>query len=132
MRSSFVFAKKQQARLFALCLLFCIVFLGASATPVTNHEGAMNGTVRVYLSSLGQPSCLDLTICGAYSLDGTAATALTDGSTATVNFSAASGALSLTRNGVTTSMGSSFRLRRHAGDADSGVKIRQARVPGNR
>ena len=132
MRSSFVFAKKQQARLFALCLLFCIVFLGASAAPVTNHEGAMNGTVRVYLSSQGQPSRLDLTICGAYSLDGTAATALADGSTATVNFSAASGALSLTRNGVTTSMGSSFRLRRHAGDADSGVKIRQARVPGNR
>ena len=132
MRTSLFFAKQQQARLLALCLLLCAVFWGASAAPVTNNEGAMSGTVRVYLSSLGQPSRLDLTICGSYSLDGTAATSLTDGSTATVNFSASSGALSLTRNGVTTSMGSSFRLRRHAGNADSGVKIRQARVPGNR
>ena len=124
--------KKRQARLWTLCLLFLLAFFRAAAAPVQQNEGAVNGTVRVYLSSLGQPSRLDLTICGDYSLDGTAATALPDGSTATVNFSAASGTLSLTRGGVTTAMGSSFRLRRHAGSQDSGIKIRQARVPGNR
>ncbi|MBR1606165.1 MAG: SH3 domain-containing protein [Clostridia bacterium] len=132
MRFGISFVNKQQARLLALCLLFLFILFRAAAAPAANNEGAVNGTVRVYLSSLGQPSRLDLTVCGDYSLDGTAATALPDGSTLTVNFSAASGALSLTRGGVTTAMGSSFRLRRHAGSQDSGIKIRQARVPGNR
>lgn len=132
MRFGTSFVPTRQAQLLALCLLFSIVIFTASAAQVQHNEGAVNGTVRVYLSSLGQPSRLDLTICGDYSLDGTAATALRDGSTATVQFSASSGALSLTRNGVTTSMGGSFRLRRHAGAGDSGVKIKQARVPSNR
>ena len=37
---------------------------------------AMDGMVRVYLSSLGQRSRVDVTVCGSYSLDGTAATAI--------------------------------------------------------
>lgn len=123
--------RKIGARLLALCLLLCLATPRAGADIIQAAEGATGGTVRVYLSSLGQPSRLDLTVCGAYSIDGTSATALPDGSTAIVNFNASTGALTLTRSGVSTAMGTDFRLRRHAWNGDSGIKIKQARVSGN-
>ena len=64
MRFGTSFVPKRQARLWTLCLLFSIVIFTASAAQVQHNEGAVNGTVRVYLSSLGQPSRLELTICG--------------------------------------------------------------------
>ena len=123
--------KKGMALLLAVCLLQCIAAPVSLADTVTTQEGAMNGMVRVYLSSLGNISRVNLTICGSYSLDGTAATALAENSQATVSINTSSGQLTLTRGGVSTTMGTDFRLRRHSGEGTNGVKISQARVSGN-
>ncbi|MBQ7455003.1 MAG: SH3 domain-containing protein [Clostridia bacterium] len=129
--------KKGTALLAALCLLATglaplpALAEGTASAPLTVREGAQSGMVRVYLSSLGQPSSLNLTICGSYSLDGTDATALANGSTVTVGFSSSTGRLTLKINGVTTDMGTEFRLCRHDAAGDNGVKISQARVGSN-
>ena len=117
------------AIVLAICLLLPGGFLSEAALA---EDTTMDGTVRVYLSSLGSPSRLDITICGSYSLDGSGATALANGSTVMVGFNSTTGQLTLTQNGVTTAMGTDFRLRRHTTSAaDNGVKISQARVSGN-
>ena len=117
------------AIVLAICLLLPGGFLSEAALA---EDTTMDGTVRVYLSSLGSPSRLDITICGSYSLDGSGATALANGSTVTVGFNSTTGQLTLTQNGVTTAMGTDFRLRRHTTSAaDNGVKISQARGSGN-
>ena len=117
------------AIVLAICLLLPGGFFSEAALA---EDTTMDGTVRVYLSSLGSPSRLDITICGSYSLDGNGATALANGSTVTVGFNSTTGQLTLTQNGVTTAMGTDFRLRRHTTSAaDNGVKISQARVSGN-
>ena len=117
------------AIVLAICLLLPGGFFSEAALA---EDTTMDGTVRVYLSSLGSPSRLDITICGSYSLDGSGATALANGSTVTVGFNSTTGQLTLTQNGVTTAMGTDFRLRRHTTSAaDNGVKISQARVSGN-
>ena len=117
------------AIVLAICLLLPGGFFSEAALA---EDTTMDGTVRVYLSSLGSPSRLDITICGSYSLDGSGATALANGSTVTVGFNSTTGQLTLTQNGVTTAMATDFRLRRHTTSAaDNGVKISQARVSGN-
>lgn len=97
------------AIVLAICLLLPGGFFSEAALA---EDTTMDGTVRVYLSSLGSPSRLDITICGSYSLDGSGATALANGSTVTVGFNSTTGQLTLTQNGVTTAMGTDFRLRR--------------------
>ena len=130
-----LFLRKKAALLLSVCLLFNILPYAQAdvltAAPISAAEGAANGMVRVYLSSLGQRSQLHITIDGSYSLDGTAATALPRGSTVTVGFSSATGQLTLTRGGETVSMGSDFRLRRHAAEGTNGVRIRESRVSSN-
>jgi stage II sporulation protein D len=123
-----------------LTLSLCLLLFGwASAdslssvdvdsAPLVTQSSAMDGMVRVYLSSLGSPSSLTLTISGSYSLsDGTT---LSSGETLTVSFNSTSGALTLTRNGTAYSMGKSFTLRRHTTTGSNGIKIAQARKPDN-
>lgn len=119
-------------RLLVLTLVLCLLPFGFDMpvmTAVSLADSApTDGMVRVFLSSLGNPSTLNLTVQGSYSLDGTASTAIAGGSQLTVNFNAATGALSLTRNGVTTNMGSGFTLRRHDTAGDNGIRISQART----
>ena len=119
--------KKWMALTAALCLLLS----AALAEPAAGQEAAVNGTVRVYLSSLGNISRVDVTVCGSYSLDGTAATALTENGRISVSLNTATGQLTLTRDGVSSAMGSDFRIRRHAREGVNGVKISQARVSAN-
>ena len=90
----------------------------------------MNGMVRVYLSSLGNPSRLDLTVVGNYSIS-TTGEFIASGSTLTVGFSSSTGAITLTHNGVKTNMGTSFSLRRHSASGTNGIKISQARESNN-
>ena len=61
------------AIVLAICLLLPGGFFSEAALA---EDTTMDGTARVYLSSLGSPSRLDITICGSYSLDGSGATAL--------------------------------------------------------
>ena len=129
MRNTVRFFRKGTALLLALCLLWLAMPVRADGAPL--REGAMDGMVRVYLSSLGQRSRVDVTVCGSYSLDGTGNTLLPENSRLSVSLNTATGQLTLTRDGVSSAMGGDFRLRRHAKDGENGVKISQARVSGN-
>lgn len=63
MRYTDVIFKKGAALLLAFILLL--------PSAAIADEAAMDGMVRVYLSSLGNRTRVDLTVCGSYSLDGT-------------------------------------------------------------
>ncbi len=103
--------------------------VSVNSAPLVTQSSSMDGMVRVYLSSLGSPSSLSLTISGSYSLsDGTN---LSNGETLTVSFNSSNGSLTLKRNGTSYSMGKSFTLRRHSTTGSNGIKIAQARKSGN-
>ena len=101
-----------------------------ASAPLSTKASAMNGMVRVYLSSLGSPSRLDLTVVGNYSIS-TTGEFISSGSSLTVGFSSSTGAITLTHNGVKTNMGTSFSLRRHSASGTNGIKISQARESNN-
>lgn len=101
-----------------------------ASAPLSTRASAMNGMVRVYLSSLGNPSRLDLTVVGNYSIS-TTGEFISSGSSLTVGFSSSTGAITLTHNGVKTNMGTSFSLRRHSASGTNGIKISQARESNN-
>ncbi len=130
--------QKVSGVIIALCLALH-PFLSALATtvgsttvesaPITTASTAVDGMVRVYLSSLGSPTSLTLTVQGNYSLS-TGAT-LTSGETLYVGFSSSTGAITLTRNGTKSNMGTYFALRRHSATGANGILISQARQPSN-
>ncbi len=99
------------------------------AAPYSKASGSIDGMVRVFLSSLGNPTTLNLTIAGNYSLS--TGTYLTNGETVTVGFSTSTGAITLTRNGTKTNMGTYFALRRHSATGTNGIRISQSRRPNN-
>ncbi|MDO5325564.1 MAG: SpoIID/LytB domain-containing protein [Clostridia bacterium] len=101
-----------------------------ASAPLTMGN-TQNGMVRVRLSSLGNPSKLNLTVYGSYSINGQVSRTLGNGAAVTVQFNSSTGQLTLTANGSTSSMGSAFRLCRHESGGQSGIKIAQGRVPGN-
>lgn len=101
-----------------------------ASAPLSTRASAMNGMVRVYLSSLGNPSRLDLTVAGNYSIS-TTGEFISSGSSLTVGFSSSTGAITLTHNGVKTNMGTSFSLQRHSASGTNGIKISQARESNN-
>jgi len=103
--------------------------VSVNSAPLVTQSSAVDGMVRVYLSSLGSPSSLTLTVSGSYSLSDN--TTLNSGETLNVSFNSSTGMLTLTRNGVAYSMGKSFTLRRHSTTGSNGIKIAQARKPGN-
>ena len=97
------------------------------SAPLTTKATALDGMVRVYLSSLGEPTTLTLTIAGNYSINGQTSRSLANGSTVTIGFSSSTGAITLTQNGQTTNMGRAFSLKRHSTTGENGIKIAQSR-----
>lgn len=125
--------KRTAAWLLLLCMLptFALGEVSVVSAPLSRAAAAENGMVRVFLSSLGNPGKLDLTVEGSYTIGGDTANALRDGDTLCVNFSSATGKLTLVRDGVTRDMGSAFTLTRHSTASGSGLRIAQAKKPGN-
>ena len=131
---------RSQAIRTLLSLILCCALLAApapaahaaalSSAPMRSGN-AQNGMVRVCLSSLGNPSVLNLTVYGSYTVNGKSSRSIASGSSVKVGFNSATGALTLTINGSTTDMGSAFKLRRHETSGQNGIKIAQGRVPGN-
>ena len=129
---------KKMKRIAALMMLLTLLF---SFTPSIHAEmlksaplsrgTTQDGMVRVRLSSLGNPSSLKLTVNGSYTVNGKTSKAIASGTVLNVGFSSSTGKLTLTHNGNTTDMGTSFKLRRHATDGSNGIKIAQGRVPSN-
>lgn len=112
-----------------VALASSVTTASVDAAPYSKASGSINGMVRVFLSSLGNPSALTLTIDGSYVLS--TGTALTAGETVSVGFSSSTGAITLTRGGVRTNMGTYFSLRRLSASGASGIRIAQARKPSN-
>lgn len=104
---------------------------GALLSAPLSAGNTQSGMVRVCLSSLGNPSLLQLTVQGVYSVNGSASRVLSSGASATVRFNSATGKLTLTAGGTTTDMGGGFQLRRHQSSVESGIKIAQGRVSKN-
>ncbi len=89
-----------------------------------------NGMVRVYLSSLGNPSRLDVTVKGNYRMT-PGAVDLPNGAQLTIEFSSSSGNLSVRYNGQTYQMGKKFSLFRRNSNDSNGLLIAQSRDSGN-
>ena len=104
---------------------------GALLSAPLSAGNTQSGMVRVCLSSLGNPSLLQLTVHGVYSVNGSASRVLSSGASATVRFNSTTGKLTLTAGGTTTDMGGGFQLRRHQSSVESGIKIAQGRVSKN-
>lgn len=128
--------KQKIITLLLSLILMCSLIPGGQAAetlrsaPLT-YGNTQNGMVRVNLSSLGNPSTLNLTVYGSYTVNGKSTKSISSGSSVKVNFNSNTGALSMTMNGVTTDMGSAFKLRRHETSGTNGIKIAQGRVPSN-
>ena len=131
---------KSLQSMLCLTVAFVMLFFTAAAADTLNNVSvlaaslssdhpSLNGMVRVYLSSLGSPSSLTLTVSGSYSLSN--GTSLANGEMLTVSINSSTGAITLTRGGTTYNMGSNFTLRRHSTTGSNGIKIAQARRPGN-
>jgi len=101
------------------------------SAPISKSTEALDGMVRVYLSSLGSVTGLDITVVGSYSVDGSVKLSLTDGQKVSIQFSPSSGQISMTTNGRTYAMGNEMALRRHQTSGESGLRIAQANRPNN-
>ncbi len=122
---------KRTEKLFHLMTLACVLVLlfCCAALPKEAQAGdVMDGTVRVWLASLGNPSEVDITVCGSYSLNGST---INNGTTLKVSFASSAGRLTLNMNGSTRDMGNSFTLKRHQLSGTNGLKIQQARQKNN-
>ncbi len=131
-------AVSKDLALWLMALWLCAALIPAAgaetvsvaSAPLTTQTAAVNGMVRVYLSSLGSPAVLNLKTQGSYSVSITGQQ-IDSGSSLTVELNRSTGALVLTCNGQKTNMGTSFSLRRHSSAGTSGLYIRQARESGN-
>lgn len=125
-----------------VCLFMCLVLLMtgwtasfAKATEVQSaplvQASTHNGMVRVYLSSMGSPTSLDITIAGSYSTSGNAELNLTNGETVNVSFNTTTGQITMNRGTQSYAMGQSMAFRRHAATGSNGLRIAQTRMPEN-
>ena len=125
-----------------ICLLLCFVLLmtgwTASFAKADDIQSAplvqastRNGMVRVYLSSMGNPTSLDITIAGSYSTSGKYDLSLTSGETVNIAFNKNNGQITMNRNGQSHQMGQQMAFRRHAAKGSNGLRIAQTRMPEN-
>ncbi|HPF88790.1 MAG TPA: SpoIID/LytB domain-containing protein, partial [Candidatus Limiplasma sp.] len=132
--------RKHLQSIVCLTVAFVMLFLNIAAAEtlstvmvesaaLSSSNPTLDGMVRVYLSSLGSPTSLTLTVSGSYSLSN--GTSLTNGESLSVSFNSSTGAITLGRSGAAYSMGSTFTLRRHSTTGSNGIKISEARKPGN-
>lgn len=101
------------------------------SAPLERSDEAINGMVRVYLSSIANPTSLDVTVSGSYSISGAYSLALDDGDAANVTFNTSTGEITLSVDGQSWNMGSEMAFRRHQTSGESSLKIAQARRPSN-
>lgn len=100
------------------------------SAPLVKSDDVLNGMVRVYLSSMGSPSALDVTVTGSYTVSGTDLV-LSSGDQVHVAFQSSTGGITLTSGGKTYAMGQEATFKRHQSGGESGLKIAQAKRPSN-
>ena len=115
-------------RYAALLLGLLLLLIPAALADDGVVQGTtVSGTVRVYLSSIGSNTSVDVDIAGSYSIGGDTSKALSRGQRITVRNSG--GTLVMSSGGGSQTMGSRFKLRRHQTSGENGVRIAQARYP---
>ncbi|MBR4080657.1 MAG: SH3 domain-containing protein, partial [Clostridia bacterium] len=127
-------------RWIAALLTAALVFMNVPAmaelpevrsAPLVYAKSPRNGMVRVYLSSMGAVTALDITVDGSYIADGAQDVSLTTGSKIRVALNTATGQLTLTAGGRTYAMGREMALRRRETSGTNGLRIAQAKKSGN-
>lgn len=134
MRGRFTGKAIRRVRFF--CLLMAALLLSPSALALTNAPlttgNNRSGMVRVYLSSLGSPTTVQLTLDGSYTVQGGSGKGFSRGSKMTVKMNASTGLITYTcGSGDAVSVGQSFTLRRHESNGENGIRIAQSRMPNN-
>ena len=122
--------RRLTAVLTVLCLLLTL-FPAMADTPALfaapiSAGGQRSGMVRVYLSSLDNPSKINITVSGSYSVNGDAQRALKYGTKLTVHFNAGTGELALQKGSTYQDMGSGFTLKRHRTEGENGLRIKES------
>lgn len=122
----------------ALVIMLTLTFAHASeygaqvvSAPISYVANARSGMVRVYLSSLGAPASLDVTVSGSYSVSGQTTMVLNSGEKLHIAFNSSSGQITMTRAGQSYDMGREMAFRRHMTESENGIQIAQSRKPGN-
>ncbi len=93
-------------KLLALTLIALLLLPGGSAEP----SEPVDGTLRVYLLSLGNIASIDFTLDGVYTVNGSSGFRLDKGTTFTLAL--VNGSIYLLSGGLTIQMGESFQLTR--------------------
>ena len=93
-------------KLLALTMIALLLLPGGSAEP----SEPVDGTLRVYLLSLGDITSIDFTLDGVYTVNGSPGFRLDKGTTFTLAL--ADGSIYLLSGGLTIQMGESFQLTR--------------------
>lgn len=116
-----------------LACLPCSVLADAQvqSAPLTTASTVRSGMVRVLLSSMQYPSALDITVYGDYTAEGDARVTLFNGAQVSIRMNTATGQITLITGGISYDMGRQVKLRRHQTTGQSGLKIAQAKRPGN-
>ena len=78
-----------------LCMPAQAEYPEVRSAPLVYAKAARNGMVRVYLSSMGSVTSLDITVDGKYTADGSQDVSLKTGSTVNVSFSTSTGKITL-------------------------------------
>ncbi len=126
----------RKVMIWMMILLLCLAAVPSFATevasaPLSQASSSRNGMVRVYLSSLGSPTTLNVTVAGNYTADGSQNLTLTTGETIRIAFSTSTGNITITAGGREYAMGQQVTLRRHATTGTNGIRIAQAKKSGN-
>jgi len=87
--------------------------------------------VRVYLSSLGRPTSLDVLVAGSYSVSGNHTMTLNQGESISISFNTSTGQITMQRGGMSYNMGQEMVFRRHQASGSNGLRIAQVRKPAN-
>jgi len=115
----------------AVCLSEASAEFEVPSAAFSKSGSTLDGMVRVYLSSVGTITSLDVTVSGSYQADGAQSLALSDGQKISVSFNSATGQITLNANGATYAMGREMALRRRQTSGESGLRIAQASKPSN-
>lgn len=101
------------------------------SAPLTRSTAVQDGMVRVYLSSMGSPTSLSVTVRGSYSVSGSVSMQLYEGDVVGIGFNTSTGQITMTVDGVTYAMGQEMALRRQQASGESALQIAQSKRPSN-
>ena len=124
--------KQKQKWLAFLCsLLLLLSSFGSGQAEVvsavlTKAAGTLDGMVRVYLSSIAAKTTLNVTVNGSYSINGNVNQPMASGEGIKIALNTSNGNITMTRNGQSISMGTSFQLRRHSAGQSGGLIVAES------